>query len=376
MSPGYDVAIVGLGIMGSAIAHAAVESGRRVFGADQSWPANHLGASGGESRLIRRAYGDFPEYASLTGEALAAWRRLEEVAGFPVFVHTGGLTIAPRGSAILGAEVASAKRHGVAYHQLTGTDLRQRYPVLRFQPESEAFVDEEAGILLADDCIRAFHMLAVAKGAVLSFGARVDLWKTLRHWRDHHTLFGLGARVVAESLILALGPWAKDVADVWGAPTLTLERTVSHWLSPGQYAAALGPAQMPVVTWHHGGDEVCMVPVLGGGRLKVKFHHTGEVVASLADLRPAEARDRTRLATYFRAASGLHLRHAHAEASVYTNTPTRRFELISDPGESSVLLVAACSGHGFKFAPLLGKLAVAKLAALRDPVKSGTESGR
>jgi sarcosine oxidase len=352
-----DVVVVGLGVMGGAVTATLADRGMRVLGVDRAWPAHDGAASSGGSRILRRAYRSHPEYGRLTGPALAGWLALQEQVSTQLFLPTGGLLVGRSDSAALRGAVAVAAADDVPYHVMDTGELRRRYGGLRFATDAVAFVDEEAGVLLAEPCVRAFHQLAVASGAELRFGTTVDLADLLRLWTDDHIVDCGGSTVRADAVVLAIG---ADVTGV-GWPPVTTERTVSYWLAPGDHAAALAPDRLPFVEWQVAQGEFCLMPALADG-IKVKFHHTGQTVppgAAPADTDSAEFDEaRTMLAEL----TGLRLAPLRSKPALYTNTADGRFVVGGHPAAPGVVVVSACSGHGFKFAPVIATEVVAVMS--------------
>lgn len=373
----YDVVVVGLGVMGSAVAARLARDGQRVLGVERHWPAHARGASGGESRMLRRASPGYPEYAPLTAPARTAWLRLQADAGERLFLPTGGLLVGGPGSEMLRAAVTAARTapDGVPHQTLTTSQLRRKYPQLMFGDGVEGFVDEEAGVLLAEPCVRALQRQAVEYGARLLFGALADVAHATARWEADRTLLVDGRPVGGRVLVLALGAWAAGTPGLW--PPVTLERTVSHWLDPGPYATELAPGRLPFVEWdgapgeadddpdapHEG--EFCMLPALPGG-VKAKAHHTGDPITPGSPPRAATPAERAAATERLARLTGLRLAHRTATASTYTNTADGRFVVARHPAAPGVVVVSACSGHGFKFAPLLADRAAQTVATVRE----------
>ncbi|ACU37799.1 FAD-dependent oxidoreductase [Actinosynnema mirum] len=341
MTARTDVVVVGLGVMGSAATAALAASGRSVIGLDARSPAHPDSASTGESRMLRRAYPSHPDLGPLTGPAREAWLSLERRAGAPLLLRTGGLLVDRSGGAARSAAVDAARRDGVPHRVLDAHELRRRCPALRFADDDTGFLDEEAGLLLAERCVLALQREAVASGARLRFGEPVGLADLLDRWADRREVAG----VRADRLVLALGAW-HGAATAW--PPLRVERTTSFWFDPG--GRDLGPDALPFVEWVDGDGEFCLLPALPGG-VKAKAHHTGE--PDLPPARPVGADEVARARTRLRGLTGLDLEPRAATASCYANTGDGALVVAAHPGAPDVVVVSACSGHGFKFAPVL-----------------------
>jgi sarcosine oxidase len=298
--------------------------------------------------MLRRVYPDYPEYAALTALARSAWLQLESDTGITMFLPTGGLLIGSHDSAAIAAARAAA---GTApHHLMSASQLRRTYRPLSFADDALGFLDEDAGLLLAEHCLRALQQRAVELGSELQFGARIDLRGLLPHWKTEHSVEVGDVRYAADIIVLSLGPWLQESVRGTGWPKVSVERTVSHWLNPGGLISILRPARMPFLTWADPRGEFCMLPALARG-VKVKFHHSGERANPDPGPRQATETERTTAQARLAELSGLHLDHSADAASMYTNTRDGRFIVDWHPTVSDVVVASACSGHGFKFAP-------------------------
>ena len=165
----YDVAIVGLGAMGSAAAYHLAKRGRRVLGLDQFRPPHDLGSSHGKSRIIREAYAEDPAYVPLVQRAYELWAALERDGGEPLLRTTGGLMIGPPEGGVVAGARASAEAHGLPHELPDAAELRRRAPALRPSPETVAVWEPRAGVLAPERCVAAHLRLAERHGATLHY---------------------------------------------------------------------------------------------------------------------------------------------------------------------------------------------------------------
>ena len=135
MDRSYDVAIVGLGAMGSACAYHFARRGARVLGLDRFAPPHPFGSSHGETRIIREAYFEDPRYVPLVQRAYRLWRELERAAGEKLLVETGGLMVGPPDGVLVRGARTSAETHGLPHERLTAGEIERRFPV--FTPRDD-----------------------------------------------------------------------------------------------------------------------------------------------------------------------------------------------------------------------------------------------
>jgi sarcosine oxidase len=349
----HDVAIAGLGAMGSA---AAFELARRdvdVIGFDRHTPPHTFGSSHGDSRIIREAYFEHPVYVPMVQRAYELWRELERTSGATLLQPTGGLMIGAPDSVLVEGARRSAELHGLAHTMLSAGEIRERFPVLLPEPGMVAVWEPRAGVLAPEAGITALIALARGHGAELHVEEPVERWIA----EDGGvTVFTARGRYRARRLVISAGAWA---ASLWAGRSLPMqvERQVLHWFRPTAEAAAFGPQRCPVHLWQFdGGRFFYGIPDMGAG-VKLAFHHGGQTSAVDEVQRtvdPAEVEDlRAATRRFVPSADGTHLSSA---VCLYTNTPDEHFWIDACPGQPEVLLASPCSGHGFKFAPVVGEL--------------------
>jgi len=358
----FDVVVAGLGIVGSAAAAELARRGVSVAGLDRGSPPHELGSSHGETRMIREAYFEHPLYVPLVRRSYDGWRELEERSGRRLLFETGGILAGAPGGELVDGALASAARHGIEVERLDQEDALLAYPGLRLPSAHELLRERRAGYLLAEPCVETLLGLARDAGAELRAGETVEGWA-----EDGPS--GLVVRtssgdVACECLVLAAGAWTPSLC---GLPSLPLRpvRMTQHWFRPS--GGTLAPRELPVFLFELGPGRIAYgFPDLGGG-VKAAFHHGG-VPCSPGRLDRAVRRSEVRavagvMERYFPGSTWLPVRSA---ACMYTLTPDRHFLVDRHPRSPRVILAAGFSGHGFKFAPVLGSI-VADLAAGSRP---------
>lgn len=357
MSAAYDVAVVGLGAMGSAaLAHLA-RDGRRVVGFDRFDPPHPLGSTHGESRIIREAYFEDPRYVPWVQDAWRRWRELERDSGRALLLETGGMMIGPAEGPLVRGALASARAHDLPHEVLDAAAIRARVPA--FAPD-DAWVgvwEPRAGVLDPEAGVRAHLEAAVRAGAEVRPHVRVRRWRSGPHDVAIETPNGV---VHAGQVVLAAGAWTSELLQGWALP-LAVERVVQAWFAPAGDPAPLAPERCPISIWEYGPEQWFYAFPARGGRVKAALHHQGATLPPgerPSEVAPPEIdRIRAPLARHVPNAAG---RCVEARTCLYTNTPDGHFVIDRHPADARVLVVSACSGHGFKFATVLG----AEIAAL------------
>lgn len=324
--------------MGAATAWRLAKRGVEVVVFDRFSPPHTHGSSHGESRIIRTAYFEGASYVPLLREAFELWRELESVSRTRLLTMTGALYIGAADSEpVVGAQ-DSAKQHGLDIDVLNAASLRKRYPGHTPRDGDLAVLDREAGILNPEGAVSAM----LHQAPEVRRGQRVGQPETLLKEFD--------------SIVVATGPWTPELIP-W--IPLKVERQVHAWLSIARDANWFAPDRFPVfIRQTEEIGDVYGFPTLDGSSVKVGRHHDGAFTdpdhidrqVGDADIDPL----RLMASTYLRGVSG-HVRRTLT--CMYTNTPDHDFVIDFAPNEPRMLVISACSGHGFKFAPIIGDIA-------------------
>ena len=348
----YDVIIAGLGAMGGAAAYELARRNCRVLGFDRFAPPHTMGSSHGGTRIIRQAYFEDPLYVPLVQRAYILWAELQQVCGRRVLVETGGLSLGrPTGALVRGAR-ASAHRHNVPYEEWPVGEIVQRVPELRPTDDMIGIWDPRAGVLFPEEIVASHLELARRHGADLRFDEAVLGWRVRHGTVEVTTSHGT---VVAQRLVLAAGAWVSQLVPELHLP-LVIERQVLHWFA-AQPPARFEIGRFPVVLCEHAADRAWYAIPDAGSGLKVALHHQGATVTPATVVREATATDVARVRSLVRAflpaADGP---PAASSVCLYTNTPDLRFVIDAHPAHPEVLVASVCSGHGFKFASVVGEI--------------------
>ncbi|MEO5940175.1 MAG: N-methyl-L-tryptophan oxidase [Candidatus Limnocylindrales bacterium] len=351
----FDAIVVGLGAHGSAAAAALARRGLRVLGLERFGRGETFGSSGGWSRLIRIAHFEHPWLVPLAAASWDRWLALEVETGTSLLTPTGGLYGGPGESAIVAGARASAGGHGLAHEVLDAAEIHRRWPILEPAEDTLAILEERAGTVRIDRANEAHLTIAERGGARLSFGRRVIDWGPTGGG-GFEVEVADGQVVGADHLVLATGPWMGAAVPDLRLP-LTVEREVPMWFRPTVDPALVGADRLPVWVLRDGATMFYGVPHDPELGLKVSIHHWATLVDPDTVEREVGGADVERVRAFLRsrmpAADGPLIA---ARVCLYTNTPDQTFIVDRHPAAPGVAYASACSGHGFKFAPVIGEI--------------------
>lgn len=349
----FDVIVVGLGAMGSGIAFQIARSGRRILGLDRYRPPHAHGSSHGHTRIIRHAYAEDERYIPYVRRAHDCWLKLEQDSGETLFIETGIVLMGDPQSDFIKGSCAGADRHGIEYERLDRETISRRWPALRTDPGMCGVWEPAAGVLRVEPCIETLLAAAVNHGAVLNFNEVVETWSAAA---DGVEVRAAGGTYRADSLVIAAGPWCRSLLPDLDLP-LSVERQVQLWFEPAANPQLFTLERCPIYAWQHSeGGVFYGFPDLGHG-VKVAHHHGGAATDPDELTREINGDDissvRYLLKRLLPDANGTLKDH---DVCMYTNTPDLNFLIDRHPEFPHVLIVGGCSGHGFKFAPVVGEI--------------------
>ncbi len=362
----YDVLVVGLGAVGSATVFELATRGARVVGVDAFAPPHTLGSTHGRSRIIREAYFEHPSYVPLVQRAFARWSALERASGLTLYRQTGGLSIGAPSCDLVTGVIRSAAEHGLDIEVLTRDALTARFPAFAPSDEMVGVFERNAGMLAPEECIRAFLKVASAHGAELRTGERV---LEIQRVDSGFVATSEHGEIKAGRVVLCAGAWNRRLFESLDIDIpLIVTRQTMHWLERRGDASLRSPDRFPVALIDHGDERVFYTMPDTGDGVKAAIHHEG--VATSPDevdraIRASDTEPVKELAARFIPAVTGPI--VESVVCLYANTPDHDFAIGVPRAQPGVVVVSACSGHGFKFASAIGE-AAAQLA-LELPVE-------
>jgi sarcosine oxidase len=348
-----EVAVVGLGSMGSQALWQVARRGVSVIGIEQFVPGHDRGSGHGESRIIRSCYQEGPQYVPLILAAFQHWRELERETGKQLLTENGALFIGDPDGSYLGDVLRTAEEYDLPHEMLDEGETLRRFPQHRLASGEGAFWDLQAGFLRPEAAVRA------AAGRAEQLGARVataDRVEAIEEHGNHVEVRTSTGTLRAEQAIVAAGAWTEKLLPGLRLP-LWVERQVMLWfraLRPEEFA----PDRFPVFIRERGGGRTWYgFPSLDGETVKAAIHHDGPEADPDRLDREIHDRDREPVVELVAAnLPGLDPKPLRGVACMYTNTPDGHFVLGRPPGLERIVMLGPMAGHGFKFASVAGRI--------------------
>lgn len=347
--------------MGSSTCFHLAEQGVKVLGLEQFDIPHEMGSHGGQSRLIRKAYFEHPDYVPLLERAYQNWREIEQLSGVSIYTKTGLLYFGKPDQQLIKGVIESAEKYSIEVKKLTDAAVKKDYPQFSIPDDHEKLFEPDAGFVSPEKAILAYTRQAIQLGAVIKTKEKTIHWQRNK---EGVTVTTEAGKYSAKKLIITAGPWAGKLIPGL-AKNLKVTRQALAWVNPkkpkefelGQFPCwTIADNKYPGIFY---GFPMLPSENYGGPvGLKIAHHYPGsETDPDMISRVPTPA-DESKL-TY---ALNKFLPEGYESTMViktcmYTNTPDENFILDFVPGyEGEIIAATGFSGHGFKFASAVGEI--------------------
>ena len=352
------VLIIGVGGVGAMAAWHLAKAGHEVIALERFHLDHDQGSSYGESRIVRRVYPD-TLYTALMGEAYRLWDELmTEADDCSLFIQAGGVFC---GSAdhphVLAAQEALAAS-AVPYEVLNAQQCAARFPAFVLQENEHAVYEPSMGYAHASLCLRTAARLARQHGADIREGNPVISLQAETGGSGVRVTLADGTELTADRLLLTAGPWVGPHLAEFGitVPLVVTRQPYLH-LEPASHSEDFEPGRFPV--WIDAEANAYGFPHLNYvAGVKIGIHDRGTITTPETVDRTVQEEDREAVRRYAKHRfPQLSTTVTYEKVCLYTNTPEEDFIVDAIPGLPGGYVISGCSGHGFKFTPLLGQIA-------------------
>jgi monomeric sarcosine oxidase len=347
----FDAIVLGTGGIGSAALYHLARSGAHVVGIDRFHPPHDRGSSHGQTRVIRQAYFEHPDYVPLLVESYRGWHELEQWTQRKLFHQVGLIQAGPADGVVIPGVLRAAATHHLPVERMTAVEINRRWPGLRVPDNMIGAFEPAAGYLLVEKCVEAHLEAACAAGAQIMYDTEVESW----HAEPGEVLMRVKhGEIAAKRLVITAGAWAAGLlAELKVA--LPVRRKSLFWFATDFKEYMVGA--LPVFLFELPQGVFYGFPKLDERGLKIAEHTGGQTVADpLAVNRSVDPDERRRLIDVLdQYLPGVTHRVTDHSVCLYTMSPDENFIVDRHPVHANVVFAAGLSGHGFKFAPVLGR---------------------
>ena len=353
LSQEFDCIVIGVGGMGSSTLYNLAKRGRRVLGLEQFDIPHAEGSSHGVNRIIRLAYYEHPSYVPLLRRAYELWSEIESVTGEQLLYKTGSIDTAPSGHEVFEGSLESCLLHDIPHRVLNHAQINEEFPGYQLPPGHMGLLQGDGGFVLSERSIVAYA------NAAMSTGAEIHAREVVSGWEPDQggvRVFTDRGEYTAERLVITAGAWTSGMVPILDDLAVP-ERQVLAWLQPID-GSLYTPEVFPVFNAYFDEGRYYGFPVYGIPGFKVgRYHHLEEVIDPDFAIKTVNSEDeavlRSAVERYFPKANGTTMT---LKTCMFTNTPDEHFIVDLLPANPQVAVAAGFSGHGFKFASVIGEI--------------------
>ncbi len=366
----YDLITLGFGGVGSAVLYHAAKKGWNVLGIDQFGPANNKGSSHGQTRIIRKAYFEHPNYVPLAEESFERWNELNnrhrtrpEI--HPLFERTGLLQVGSPESEVIQGVRSSAAEHDLTLEEFTPDQIHERLPILNISPEHIGLLEAEAGFLRVEHCVAAHLAQAKKRGATISSDEKVESWSASDGAVEVVTDRGVHRGI---RLAICAGAWSATLLSNLGFELKVIAKQQS-WFQIDRVEQKLVNRFPVLFIEEDDGEQFYCLPELDSNGMKACRHTGGHIVEDANQLDRKLDCQELKFNEDFLDRRFHHSKHrlVHHSMCMYTMSKDGHFIIDRHPQHPNVAFAAGLSGHGFKFTPVIGHRLVELLDGNADP---------
>lgn len=313
-----------------------------------------MGSHHGETRIIRHALGEGKAYTPLALRSQQLWEELQQISGYDLFRQTGVLSFGPKGAPFIQKTISSADEYGIPYQRLSHEDIQKRWPGIEAPSGYEGCLEEQAGMLYSATCVRAFREMALQAGAELLVNTPVTNISP-----DQSTVYTPDGNYTASQIIVSGGAWNEHLFNDLGLDvSLQPTRQTNVWFDADEELFSIDHP-FPIFFADLPDGEYYGFPAIDNKGVKSGRHDDGPNVnpssmdRTFGAYREDEQAPRQFLERFLPKAAGALV---DGRACIYTRTPDNDFIIDRHPKHPHLLLAGGFSGHGFKYAPVVGEI--------------------
>lgn len=354
MRESFDVIVVGGGVIGAAAAYALAQRGRTVLMLERFEPGHERGSSSGDGRVMRFNYSD-AIYVEMGLLGYPLWERLSRDAGRNLMQKTGMLEYGPANCPPIRESHANLERFNLSYEWLQAAEANKRFQQFNFADATDILFQPDGTALFATPAVLALWELFVRKGGVTQTHCQVETIHM--HQSGVEVRDTQGTSWYGERLVLAAGPWLKTLAKLLELDLpLSVTQEVVAYFSPRNGVNHSAGAMPILADYHTLAHPFFCLPQIDIPGVKTGRHGAGPAVDADAPQPAAQTIVDAMSDWVLRVFPNLNATPFEVKTCMFTNTPDTHFIMDKHPQYPNVVIASTCSGHGFKFAPIIGEL--------------------
>ena len=362
----HDFIVIGLGSMGSSTCYYLAKQGFTVLGIEQHEITHENGSHSGQSRLIRQAYFEHPDYVPLLRQAYEGWLDLEQISESQLFYDTGILYSGKANDFLIKGSLRSASQYDIDVQELNNDEVKRQYSQFNLPPDYTTILEPNAGFVTPERAILTYVQQAISSGAEIHRNETVE---SVTDKEGGVTVKTSQNTYRARKLIVTAGAWTARLLPFL-KPKLKVTRQVISWVNTtNDKNYRLGDLPCWGINQEGSAGLYYGFPILdhcqfgGPPGLKIGYHFPGEETDPDNQAEKNVDEDKEIIANFMsKFLPGCFKSFSEIKSCLYTYSPDDHFIIDHHPDLHNVIFAAGFSGHGFKFAPVIG-MALADLAS-------------
>jgi N-methyl-L-tryptophan oxidase len=350
----YDVIVIGAGSMGMAAGYFLSKSGKKTLLLDSFEPPHNRGSHHGDTRIIRHAYAEGEEYVPLVLKAQELWNELESKTGRKLFHQTGVLSVGLVEDNAIQNVISSAKKYNLPLETMRAEEINHRWPGISLSSEYIGCFEPASGVLKCEECIEAYHELALSEGATILTNQKVTGIEVLD---DRVKVNTESTTFYSSSLVISAGAWSGELLKKLDLqlPIQPVRKTFA-WFDADE--ELYQDNNFPAFAFDTKEGLFYGFPSINGSGLKVGRHDGGNSINPDEPLTPFGKvhNDQADLEQFLKQYMPKYQRFKEGKTCIYSLTPDEDFIIDLHPSYSNVAIAAGFSGHGFKFSSVVGHI--------------------
>tara|TARA_Y100001970_G_scaffold62336_1_gene79694 strand:+ start:55328 stop:56659 length:1332 start_codon:yes stop_codon:yes gene_type:complete len=354
----YDVIVIGVGSMGSSACYHIAKQGLSVLGLEQFDIPHEMGSHTGQSRIIRKAYFEHPNYVPLLERAYQNWRSLEKEISNQIYFKTGLLYFGPSNHLLIKGTQKSAIKYGIKVNELDREEQLDKFPQFKVPENYTNLIEVDAGFVTPERAILSYTEQALKYKAIIHTKEKTLEWSK----KDDIIQVKTNKQIYkCKKLVLTAGAWTSKFSNI---KNLNVTRQILAWAKP-EKPDMFELNNFPCWTFadpsvngiYYGFPSLPRFTFEEPSGFKFAHHTKGKLTdPDIVNRNVSKEEEKTLVEAIKKFIPKGIETITSLKTCLYTYSPDEDFILDFYNNNEDVVIASGFSGHGFKFASVIGEI--------------------